>query len=308
MIWIRGGYAAAMAALLALALPGTAGSSADECTQTLSNAGTSIGSSGRDVICGTSGNDTLEGRGGNDELRGFGGVDSLNGGIGNDELFGSVGDDDLFGESGADRLNGSSGNDFFRGGSGNDVLIGGTGGDTFGGGDGNDSLLARDGDLDTSFDCGAGTDSLDLDLVDAAGFGLSLGLFASFTFVVCEDVTVGAVNEGPNVSISDRPRRVGEDGRTSVRLRCPTSLRRPSRCKGRLKLQLATRRSLRRSAPRTRYSLRPGRARRISVRLSSRDRRRLRQTRRSNGVVTSVEAGQHGPKTTVRRVALRVRR
>ena len=102
-----------------------------------------------------------------------------------------------------------------------------------------------------------------------------------------------------------RSRRVGRDGRTTVRLRCPRSL--PARCKGRLKLQLGTRRSLRRTAPKAHYSIRPGKTRAVDVRLSRRDRHKLGRHRRAEGVVTSVEAGQHGEKTTVQTVKLKLR-
>jgi RTX calcium-binding nonapeptide repeat (4 copies) len=308
---LRIGPLVAVAALLALALPGTAGSSSDECTQTLSSAGTSTGSSVRDVICGTNGNDTLRGRGGNDELRGFGGSDLLNGGIGNDEFFGATGDDRLQGESGNDRLNGGPSDDVLEGGSGSDVLVGDSGRDEFHADDGDDTLRARDGESDGQLGCGDGTDKVDVDLVDALFLGgppIPGAFLVHLLLNGCEDVTIGAVNEGPNIVISGRPRRVDRDGRTRIRLRCPASLQQPSRCKGRLKLQLASRRSLGRRAPRTRYSLRPGVARRIPVRLSRRDRRSLRRRGRANGMVTSVETGQHGKKTTVETVRLRARR
>jgi hypothetical protein len=293
------GLAVVVAGLVGLAAPGAALGSNDSCTQTLSNAGTASGGSVRDVMCGTSGNDTLLGRGGNDELRGFAGEDILNGGIGDDELLGSGGRDELDGESGSDTLNGSSGDDTLLGGTGNDVITGGTGDDIHKGEDGNDTLVTRDGTLDLLTNCGAGTDSLDMDLIDAGI--LPGGLISSLTS--CEQVTIGAVNEGPNVAISPRSRRVRSDGSTFVRVRCPPSL--PIRCKGTLKLQLATRRSLRRKAPRTRYSIRAGKSKRIRVRLSRRDRRTLRRAR---GVVTSVEKGQHGKKTTIQTVKLRARR
>ncbi len=280
---LRVGPAVAVMALLALTVPGVAPGSSDPCTQTLSNAGTSTGSSVRDVICGTSGNDTLLGRGGNDELRGFGGDDDLNGGIGNDELFGAGGKDRLDGESGNDTLNGSSGNDVLEGGSADDVLTGGTGDDTYLAGSGDDKILARDGENDGPFGlstCGDGTDSIDMDLADAVVTGAFVvaPLAVSLT---CEKITIGAVNEGPNVGISRRSRRVSRTGLTTVRIRCPRSL--SSRCRGRLKLQLASRRSLRRRAARTRYSIRPGTSRSVSVRLSRSDRRTLRRRRRARG-------------------------
>ena len=266
----------------------------DPCTITLSNPGTSDGGPGRDVMCGTGGTDRLLGHSGNDELRGFGG---------NDELFGNGGDD---------TLSGSSGNDELNGGDGNDVIVGGTGFDSALAAAGNDTILFRDGQLDAlsllNIPCGSGTDSLDLDLLDATvAFPTPIpGLLQLLLIADCEHITVGAIDEGPNVVISGRSRRVGRDGRTTVRLRCPRSL--PARCKGRLKLQLGTRRSLRRTAPKAHYSIRPGKTRGVEVRLSRRDRHSLRRHGSADGVVTSVEAGQHGDKTTVQTVKLKPRR
>ena len=290
--WLRIAVAVAVAALVGVALPGTAPGSSDPCTRTLSNPGTSIGSSVRDVICGTGGNDRLEGRGGGDELRGFGGKDELIGEGGSDELLGSSGDDSLFGRDG------------------NDVLVGGTGFDGAHADAGNDSIQLRDGQLDRtatlSVSCGDGTDSLDMDLLDA-GISFSLpGFSAAILALDCEHITVGAIDEGRNVAISRRSRRVSPRGLTTVGLRCPRSL--TSRCRGRLKLQLASRRSLRRPASGTRYSIRPGTSRRVRVRLSRRDRRTLHSRRSARGVVTSVEAGQHGSKTTFETVRLRASR
>jgi RTX calcium-binding nonapeptide repeat (4 copies) len=269
----------ALAALLACAVLGASSASAsdDPCANTGS---VLIGGQERNVFCGTSGNDTLRGNGGNDELRGEGGNDLLEGGADNDEVRGGAGDDTLTGGSGRDTLSGASGDDL---------------------------LQARDGEAERALGCGSGADTINLDLVDAAVFLIDFGFTLSI-LAGCDAIRVGAVNEGPNVVISGRPRRVSEDGRTSVRLRCPASLQQPSRCRGRLRLQLRTRGSLRRRAPRTRYSIRPGRSRRVSVRLSRRDRRTLRRRRRARGVVTSVEAGQHGRKTTVQTINLRARR
>jgi hypothetical protein len=236
-------------------------------------------------MCGTSGDDVLNGFGGNDELRGFAGRDTL------------------AGLSGDDRVDGGPDADSVDGGRGDDVVIGGFGRDTFEGGPGNDRLFGRDGHLEANYFCSDGTDSADMDVVDAGRFFSS----SLFLFKGCEDITAGAVNEGPNVVISGRSRRVGRDGRTRIRLRCPASLRQPSRCRGRLKLQLRSRGFLRRNAPRTRYSIPPGQSRSIRVRLSRRDRRTLRRRRRARGVATSVEAGQHGRKTTAKTLRMRAR-
>jgi RTX calcium-binding nonapeptide repeat (4 copies) len=320
--WSVGG-AFALAALLAGAvLAATSASQSDKpCTATGSNLN---GGPADNVFCGTSGNDLLKGNRGDDELRGFAGNDNLQGGADSDQLFGGDGDDRLFGATetgggdGKDVLVGGTGNDELVGGAaddrlfgedGNDTLTGEAGNDFFVGGAGNDLLEARDGGLDgfplgqfiNHLSCGSGQDTLDMDLVDAAVYFTNAVSLVS----ACETINVGAVNEGPNVVIARRALRVSEDGRTAVRLRCPASLRQPPRCRGRLRVQLATRRSLRRRAPRTRYTLLPGQARTIPVRLSRADRRTFRRRGRARGVVTSVEVGEHGDKTTVQTVALR---
>ena len=297
-----GGSLLAVALLLAVGAY-NAPASSDPCTQTLSNPGTSIGSSGRNVICGTNGDDRLEGRGGNDELRGFGGEDVLLGGTGEDELFGAGGEDSLSGEDGSDTLNGGSGGDDLNGGNAGDTLIGGSGMDSIGGRAGNDFINVRDGELD-GWSCGDGTDTLQADLVDA--FVDTVSFFVLVRG--CEAYTVAAVDEGPTVSISSRSRRLSRAGRTRVRLSCPASLTQPSRCEGRLKLQLSSPRSLRRRAPRTRYSIGPGQSQNVSVRLSRRDRRTVNRRGRASGAATSVEEGEHGTKTTVETIKLRTRR
>ncbi len=211
-------------------------------------------------------------------------------------------------------MGGSSGNDDLGGGDGADVIVGGTGFDSVSDGAGDDTIQLRDGQLDSiallDTPCDpnvAGTDSLDMDLFDAVvAFPSIPGLLQFLLIRDCEKITIGAVNEGPNVVISRRSRRVSRTGLTTVRLRCPRSL--SSRCRGRLKLQLASRRSLRRRAARTRYSIRPGSSRSVSVRLSRSDRRTLRRRRRVKGLVTSVEQGQHGKKTTRQAVRLRAPR
>jgi hypothetical protein len=256
-------------AALAGPLPGALGQTSDACTLS----GSGLGTAGRDVFCGTTGQDVMQARAGDDELRGNRGPDFLHGGPGKDLLMGDTG------------------NDLLRGDAGFDALFGGPG---------DDDLGLLDGELD-QVNCGSGLDRLAADLVD---FAASAGGFLFFV-VGCEGVTVSAVDEGPNVSISDRQRVVDREGRTTVRLRCPAALREPPRCRGTLRLQLASRSSLRRSAPRTRYSLRPGTGGWIPVRLSDRDRDSVRNRGWAGGVVTSVEQGAHGDKTTVERVRLK---
>ncbi len=186
------GVAAVVAALACGFVPAAASASDDPCTATGSNL---IGGPSRNVFCGTSGNDVLLGNSGDDELRGFDGNDTLDGG---------------------------SDNDLLNGGSGNDSLTGGIGIDIALGEGGNDRLHLRDGEVDNVVQsCGSGTDSLDMDLADVASLAIT-GI--SLLFLACENITVGAIHEGPNVVISGRSLRVGKNGRAAARLRCPSWL------------------------------------------------------------------------------------
>ena len=207
--WLRIAVAVAAAALVGVALPGTAPGSSDPCTEdAVEPRDLDWQPRARDVMCGTGGNDRLEGRGGGDELRGFGGKDELIGEGGSDELLGSWGDDSLFGRDG------------------DDVLVGGTGFDGAHADAGNDSIQLRDGQLDRtatlSVSCGDGTDSLDMDLLDA-GISFSLPWFQRChpRPRVASSITVGAIDEGRNVAISRRSRRVSARGLTTVGLRLP---------------------------------------------------------------------------------------
>jgi Ca2+-binding RTX toxin-like protein len=67
---------------------------------------------------------------------------------------------------GAVTLNGSAGDDNLFGGTANDTLLGGAGADTFDAGPGGDDVRAKDGEVDTSIECGAGSDLADVDLTD----------------------------------------------------------------------------------------------------------------------------------------------
>lgn len=124
--------------------------------------------------------------GGADTLRGGLGADTLNGGTGTDWAFydGAAVSIDLFAEtasggqaegdvlSGIENLRGTAGNDTLRGnfqtnvlegGDGNDSLIALAGGDTLRGGDGNDTLVNGVSVDGTTFDGGAGIDTLILE-------------------------------------------------------------------------------------------------------------------------------------------------
>jgi len=55
------------------------------------------------------------------------------------------------------------------------------------------------------------------------------------------------------------------------------------------------------------YSIDPGEKDKVSARLSKRDRKKLRQRGRITALVTSVEQGEFGDKTTVQTLKLRAR-
>jgi hypothetical protein len=206
-------------------------------------------------------------------------------------LTGGSGSDELCGTSGNDVLDGGAGDDILRGNDGNDRLVGGPGYDGLLGGAGDDKLFDRDGTLDRPPSCGPGLDTLDVDLIDAAlsAFGLS------YLVAGCEAVTVGAVNEGPNVVISVRsPSPVDHGGRTPVSLSCPAVL--PADCRGTLTLALVSRKT--KKSPKLSYVVPAGEKRTLRARLSRADRHTLTRHGTGTAVVTSVEQGDLGPKTT----------
>jgi Ca2+-binding RTX toxin-like protein len=206
-----------------------------------------------------------------------------------ENLTGGPGRDTLTGNRAANRLDGGGGDDTITGNRGADLLTGGAGGDT---------IFARDGFTD-AISCGANgsgrgsqfLDVLDSDLVDGA-------LPAD-----CETIANGAVDEGPNVLISASTLLVRANGRVGVRLRCPRGV--AIGCNGRLRLRLVGRSNPgstvrgRAAARANGYRLAAGRSRVVRLRLTRRERARLRfQT--GTARVTSVERGKLGRKTTVR--------
>jgi hypothetical protein len=78
------------------------------------------------------------------------------GGAGNDTMTGSAPSDTLFGGPNDDQLAGNDGRDFVTGDAGTDSLFGGGG---------NDDVDARDGGFSDLVDCGAGTDTAYVDVV-----------------------------------------------------------------------------------------------------------------------------------------------
>ncbi len=216
----------------------------------------------------------------NDVLRS---IESYAGGGGADILTGVL-------SSNASTYLGEHGNDQIFGSSGDNTLIGGAGADQLDGNAGNDIIDAKSGEggtavADPVIDCGAGTgDQAVLDLLDDK------------TPAGCDgNLEISAAGEGPHVRL-EFPRRVTlRAGLVAARLECPRVLRRG--CKGTLTLRIGEARSL----P-TRYVIKRGRARRVSVELGALG---GRVGRRPVGQLVSIERGRvKGLKTTSRRIVL----
>ena len=237
---------------------------------------------------------TITAGAGDDFVLGHPGKDNANGGSGEDRILGEAGDDTIAGSVNSDELEGGNGNDTLKGEDGADVLIGGKGDDVLRGGANNDFLNAREPDgtaaVDDGLDCGSGTDSVEADLKDSIQAD-------------CEQVDRAPVGETPNVDILGKTLRVSRTGRVSVRLRCPRGVKSLG-CNGRLQLRLG-RASASRSR-RVRYRIKAGRRKTVALTLGSADVRALRRRSR-RGVLTSVEKGRKGLKTTIRNPRLRLR-
>jgi Ca2+-binding RTX toxin-like protein len=194
--------------------------------------------------------------------------------------------------TGVHRFIGGPGNDVINAGDGPDELFGGLGVDNLKGGEGDDLIDAVDG-IEDDITCGAGLDFASLDLVDPdaqLGFGGKAGTVVTD---VCEGVERANRKEGPNVEIVTRTGRVERDGSVPVRLRCPKDAMAP--CKGTLSVVLQRGGAKRPAA--TSYALRKGASAIVRARLTAAE---LKRARGEALVVTSVEKGKFGPKTTNR--------
>jgi Ca2+-binding RTX toxin-like protein len=234
-----------------------------------------------------------------------------NAGSGIENIKGGRGDDTLVGDSARNLLEGFSGNDTLRGGSpptrrlttigalvGDDTIDGGIGSDAMAGDGGDDLLLARDAiddQVNVAMSCGAGNDRLSADLTDDDTRPLATN---------CESIDQGAIDEGANVRIASRRLRVSSGGTARARLRCPRSVR--IGCRGRLAAGTPNRAGLRGLGRRTRYRIRRGRSKLVTIRVpAALERAAGRRRRPVPARVVSIERGVHGDKTTVRRVGLR---
>jgi Ca2+-binding RTX toxin-like protein len=166
---LRGG-----AGLDQLFLDGHAGAMAisldDQANDGAPGEGDNVGSD-IETILGTGGNDVMFGSAGGQRLDGYSGNDEIHAAAGDDTVIGSDGDDNLFGDEGNDHVEGRYGIDRVDGGAGADVLFGDIDGctgsycepDT-------DALFARDGERDVVNCGGPGSAQVDgLDVVFACG-------------------------------------------------------------------------------------------------------------------------------------------
>lgn len=161
-------------------------------------------------------------------------------------LNGNGGDDELQGGAGDDLVSGGAGKDSVAGGGGFDTVSGGPGQDALAGGNGDDTLLARDGARDT-IECGAGADFVQADRID----------------VIESDCDKIDRRVGPSLTLPSG--RLGvRRSIVKVRLGCPR--RTVGNCTGTLTIQ--GKRPRRRYGRKT-FDIAAGKARNVSVRISS---------------------------------------
>jgi hypothetical protein len=165
------------------------------------------------------------------------------------------------------------------------------------GGAGDDFIRAKEAEQGTAtadaVDCGTGFDSVEADLKDNVQSD-------------CNEVDRSAVDETPHVRILSKTLRVSRRGRVKVRLRCPRGVKRLG-CKGRLQLRVGRSADSSRSR-KVRYKIRAGKRKTVTLKLTRRDVRGIRRRgRRARGILTSVEKGRKGRKTTIRNPRLRLR-
>jgi hypothetical protein len=235
---------------------------------------------GEATVSAGTGNDLVEGHAGNDRILGFTGSDSFSG---------MNGDDILSGEDQSDGLLGGNGDDELSGGAGSDALDGGRGADVLRGGAGIDTVNSREPSppaVRDTLTCGTGLDSVVADLQDR--------IFAN-----CEQRDIAAVGETPVVKLPSGVLDVSRSGVAPVVLRCPR--RTTIGCHGSLSLRLA--RSGLAQPSLTNYTISAGRSATVRVGVGAAEARRING--RVRGILTSLESGELGPKTTIRWSRLR---
>ncbi len=274
------------------------------------------GGPGNDALWGGDGDDVLDGRGGADFISGQAGVDRVTYAARTapvsvnltELLLGTEGEagerdtvasdvENVTGGQGADTLIGSEGPNQLDGGPGADVIDGRGGADSLQGGPGADAIHSRDGAADT-VDCGGEGDQVDADPIDIVT-NCETAAALSPTGTPGAGSPGGALSQLLGVvSLPSAPVRLSIAGRLNFTVTCPSDSS-GGRCQGTIALERAARPSARRSghlalAARRRhtrsqigdqeYSILAGRSQRVSVRISSVERRRI--TRRGSDRVS----------------------
>jgi Ca2+-binding RTX toxin-like protein len=287
------------------------------------------GGSGNDRLVGGDALDWLYGNSGDDSLDGGLGADSISGGDGvdtvdysarstaltltlddksgdgqageNDNVRSSV--EDALGGSGNDSVTGSTANNTFNGGLGDDTLTGaggddtidgGAGADSIDGGDGVDLLRARDGFAD-HVSCGAGTDSVDADTIDAIGAD-------------CEvPAAPGPAAEGGALDQLPSSVTLSKKGTISLPLSCPASF--GGTCRGTITLTVgggtaatsSVSISKKRVLARKKFKVKSGQTKVIKVTISRNGRRRVLLNKRLKCRASAVTTGASGRSATARK-------
>jgi Ca2+-binding RTX toxin-like protein len=276
-----------------------------------------VGGSAGDTLIGGPAADALEGGPGNDAVSGAGGQDKLDGDAGDDGLDGSEGNDTLGGGADSDALNGGEGADALSGDDGVDTLAGGAGADTLSGGTGDDSAdySAYTGALNISFD-GVGNDGLsgEADNIESDVEGLVSG--SGNDQIDSSDGNNGRIDCGPGddtlasdpgdrsidcesggaqVGISGSRVRMSNSGSVAIRVVCPGAALNP--CAGILILQSGAKAGAARKAGalgrlgRGRFTIAPGKAKRITIKLSNAARRTIRRRGKLRARATASAGG-----------------
>jgi hypothetical protein len=295
-----------------------------------------------DEVRGGVGDDQLDGEDGDDRIFADPGSDEIDGGTGTDtadygaytasvtvDLDGVPGDDGQAGEadtvgadvesivggSAGDNLTGNAAANELRGGAGNDTIDGGAGADGLFGEEGDDSLLSTDGAPDTD-DCGAGADSFSADpsdtLIDcetnaAAGGGQPdqptqpAGQPTQPAGQPMQPAGQPTQPVGPLMRISPTRLRLDRRGYATLRVSCPSGA--AGGCRGTLRLERRAAGSIRRFG-RSRFSIAPGRAAAIKIRIPRPLRRSIARRRLRVSAVARAQDASSATRTTRRRVTL----
>jgi hypothetical protein len=295
---------------------------------------------GRVIFNGGAGADQLTGAGGDDRLTGGGGTDTATGGNGTDTVaeaatlaanltvtpaqvtdgpnsvaMTSIERVEVTGSASGDTMDASTfaGTVLFDGAGGNDTLTGGLGADTLLGGVGGDTLNAQgDNAADATIDCGADTDTANVDLADPATAN-------------CETVNApsppGSGNPGSGNPGSGNPGsgsggvdvvaptmgltagRVDRRGRFVLRVSCPAT---ETGCTGEFRLVARNAKGKRITVGRGRFAVEGGKVAAVKVRLNRAGRRLFRGKKRLPVTVTMTARDTAGnAATTSRRLTLK---